>query len=539
MSDNSDISKSNENNFQDNIDYDEDDFDEIKYDKPILIKKIDKKLEKMKKKEKDEIMKKKRKRIKDKTDITYDSNKKQLIDCFCSNLNKSNNFLINCEKKEIKIDDEENEKNEKKQKNDKNYKNDINDKFDKFDKNDKIDKNKLIKDILKNKTLNPYQKKKLNQLILEIKNMDIKNVIQNQKKLDIIFDLDNTCIFASLFNLEHYEKIKEKSKLKLIDFFYNNKHLYYYIILRNNLFEFFTFAKQFCNFHISTLACEKYGKEIQKILEKDFNIKFNKFQARRKTIEIRKYLRDLNLHSKFTLIFDKNPEVWKNDYLNVIISKRFIDKEVINLKDKGKIKNNFLQIFFPFCYYKSNKIDNEIEWKNQKLYFGKMCPFYHCNENDDYKNYDCYSGEYLDSPKYQFIYMKDIIKIVYYFLFNYDINVSDSLKLIRYNIFYNTYFNLKYYKNDNGDGINILKNIIENCGGQLFEENKYNKINKLFFVCRKEDYLKFKDEIQKEIKIYNNSEVVNDKFILDSFYFMTNLESELNDPEYSFNNDYY
>ena len=37
--------------------------------------------------------------------------------------------------------------------------------------------------------------------------------------------------------------------------------------------------------------------------------------------------------------------------------------------------------------------------------------------------------------------------------------------------------------------------------------------------------------------IYNNSKLVSDKFILDSFYFMTNLENELNDPEYSFNNE--
>ena len=303
MTDNSDISKNDENNSQENIEYDEDDFDDIDDDRPTLIQ-IDKKITKMKRKENDEIMKKKRKRIKDKTDITYDSNKKQLTDCFCSNLNKSNNFLINCEKKEIKIDDEninnitkeeifapikfiknnykENEKNEKKQKNDKNYKNDIKDKFDKFDKLDKIDKNvkneknKLIKDILKNKTLNPYQKEELNQLILEIKNMDIKNVIQNQKKLDIIFDLDNTCIFASQFNLEHYEKIKEKSKL--IEFFYKNKHFYNYIIIRNELFEFLTYAKQFCNFHISTLGYESYGKEIQKILENDFKLNLINFR---------------------------------------------------------------------------------------------------------------------------------------------------------------------------------------------------------------------------------------------------------------------
>ena len=194
----------------------------------------------------------------------------------------------------------------------------------------------------------------------------------------------------------------------------------------------FTFAKQFCNFHISTLAIESYGKEIQKILENDFNIKFNRFQARSKIIGNIKNLIDLNLDSKFTLIFDYKPEVWKKDYSNVIISKTFIDKEVINLflKDKEKIKNNFELIFYPFRYYRSDKNEfNQIEWKNQKLYSGRFCPFYHFNDSDDYKNYDCYYGEYLDSSKYQFIYMKDIIKIVYYFVFYFDINVPDAIKL--------------------------------------------------------------------------------------------------------------
>ena len=115
--------------------------------------------------------------------------------------------------------------------------------------------------------------------------MDIKNIIQNQKKLDFIFDLDNTCISASSINLEHYKTIKEKYKelkdnktSKLIDFIYHNKHLYYYLIIRNELFEFLTYAKQFCNFHISTLGYESYGKEIQKILENDFKLNLINFR---------------------------------------------------------------------------------------------------------------------------------------------------------------------------------------------------------------------------------------------------------------------
>ena len=54
------------------------------------------------------------------------------------------------------------------------------------------------------------------------------------------------------------------------------------------------------------------------------------------------------------------------------------------------------------------------------------------------------------------------MKIIYYLVFNFDIDVSNSIKLIRYNIFYKTYFNLNFYK---GEGKDILINIIETCGG--------------------------------------------------------------------------
>jgi len=125
--------------------------------------------------------------------------------------------------------------------------------------------------------------------------------------------------------------------------------------------------------------------------------------------------------------------------------------------------------------------------------------------------------------------MKEIIKIIYYFVFYYDIHVSDIIKLIRYNIFYKNYFNLKFY---NSDGKDILEDIIEACGGEIFHEKNNNKDYKLFFVCRKDDYLKLRDEINKELLIYEEALVISDKYIADSFYFMTNLENELNEPEY-------
>ena len=272
-----------------------------------------------------------------------------------------------------------------------------------------------------------------------------------------------------------------------------------------------------------------------KILEDIFGIKFKGFKSRKDLKQNKKLLEDLSLDSKRTIIFDNKP-TWPKDNLNIIISKVFIDKDFIQFYSKrlygSNELHNFLFNFFPFLYYKSERdCNDQMLWKKQKVYNGNLCPFYYFNNNN--KDNDCYSGEYLESSKLQFIYMKNIIKIIYYFVFNYDIHVYDILKLIRYNIFYKTYFSLKYYK---GTGKDILINIIENCGGKICDENKYNLLNdeKLFFICRKDDYFSIKGNIREELLLFNNSKVVNEKYILDSFFFMTNLEKELNESEYAF-----
>ena len=77
-----------------------------------------------------------------------------------------------------------------------------------------------------------------------------------------------------------------------------------------------------------------------KTLENNLNIKFNKFQGRDIKNGNKKYLDNLNLETKTTLIFDDNPILWVKDYSNVIISKKFIDKEIMYLFLKDKIKNN-------------------------------------------------------------------------------------------------------------------------------------------------------------------------------------------------------
>ena len=560
------ISESSNSN---NLDKEEEEPSDIDSDRPNLFQ-INEMIEKKRREKEMKLIEKKRKRLKNETDIVYDANKKQIEDCFIPNLEELNNFLKNCTIRELNLNDIKNElkeipkdkifdpdkfieENYGKGEKDKNeLKNnfsleELGFKFDnkeeKFNKEEElkenledIDKNKekiILNDILKEKDLKK-QKKDIHELIEKIKKMNIKEITKSQegnanKKLNIVLDLDNTCIFA--FTINHQDLLNlvikyPKKELHGIVFQFNGKFMLSASILRNGLKEFFDYTKSFCNYYISTLGYEKYGIEIKEFLEKKFDIKFTGFKARQNEKDRLKYLNNLFLESKNALIFDDKPMVWEKDYANVIISKIFTDEEMnSDFLKKNKLENNqylFLRNYGPFAYYKSS---NE-NWLKQKLKIESECPFYNFNERN------CFSGEYLDSPKYQFIYMKEVVKIIYYLIYNSNMRVPEALKMIRYNIFYNSCFNMNFYGKK---GKEILIEIIKNCGGIILEnKNQSIKDMKLFIVCSLDEYNKYKEEIKKERNWMENAKVVSDVYILNSFFFMTNLENELNDPQYCF-----
>ena len=314
------------------------------------------------------------------------------------------------------------------------------------------------------------------------------------------------------------------------------------LIIRKGLSEFFDYAKKFCDFYINTAACENYGKEIKNILEKDFGIKFCGFKGRCVGEDVfrGKFLYSLNLESKEsknTIIFDDQAKIWIKDNESVIISKYFTDRNINydslkSSKQENKIES-FLSDYPNFYYYKSS----EENWLKQKLDYSASCPFF------NFDKLNCYSGEYLESTSYQFIYMKEIIKTIYYLVYNSKMHVSEALKIIRYNIFYNSCFDLSFYEKEcvnsvfkKKESINILSEIIKNCGGIIYNEKSKNQIKgmKFFFVCTSENYNKYKEDIKKAKIGKENTKVVSDKYILNSFYFMTNLENELGNPQYCF-----
>jgi hypothetical protein len=115
-----------------------------------------------------------------------------------------------------------------------------------------------LKTILKSEILDVNQKEELNKLISEIKNKNIKDIVKKDK-LDIVFDLDNTCIFGFMAKPETIKDLKEKfpqKDLKSFSFSFQNKILISGLIIRKGLPEFLEYSKSFCNFYIRILGVD-------------------------------------------------------------------------------------------------------------------------------------------------------------------------------------------------------------------------------------------------------------------------------------------
>ena len=498
------------------------------------------------------------------TNMIYSEKDKKFVDSFIPDIEGLNKFLQNCTIIEINKEDIKEEiKNIPKEKifdPDEFIRNNyqlkeknsisIEDLFLELDKNNNekiqnlealnepISKVRNFNELLQEKNLDK-QKKEINDIINNIKQMKIEEIKENElNKLNIVFDLDNTCVYSTFIHpnliIELIEKFPQND-FKIIKFEYNQNYIYYAFIIRKGLEEFLNCTKKFCNFYINTLGMEQYGKKIKDKLEAIFKITFKGFKGRSNNSERNKFLYDLSLEQKNTIIFDDKPIVWTKDKGNIIISKFFVDKKItLNNLRNVNLENNESLLFgdySPFPFYKSS----ENNWQIQSLKLEKKCPFY------DLKNKKCYSGEYVESDKdeQQFLYMIEIVKLIYYLLYKYNIYVPESLKIIRYNIFYNCSFNLNFYKKtpqkkQNERDVNILKHIIINCGGIIYDENNFKGYTnyKYYFVCTKDDYKKNKDEINKQKIGKKSCKVISDEFIINSFFFMINLDNENNNSKY-------
>lgn len=530
--------------------------------------------------------------------IVYDRKTKKLEKSFSPKIQELNEFLIHCQAKNISLQDftsnsiknnnfsfdpiewmksnniyqrtlnledlsiicnknQENNKNDKEKKEEKDIKKSK--KKEKFleyvpnYKDKKLSKNyDELQKIISCKTLTKKQKNWINNLITDISKIDIKDIkIEKDKegkeqKLDIVFDLDNTIIFSFLSSednifIQSKKDIIPKKDVKIISFNYNDIVIYTIFIIRKGFKEFIKYIEPLCTFHISTLGCENYGNEVRNILNEYSGAEFIRYKGRNNNNEYSKKLDDLYLSKERALIFDDNVNVWKNkDNEYVINTKFFYDEEcaMINLNERNKQNNNHNYIYnkedFKNTYkffYNGIKNNNLYDWKEQEIKQCNNIPFYQFKKSNDYNYNQCYTAEYLNSSKFQFIYMKNVIKEIYYLKFVYRIDIPLAIKLIRISTLANMKFDLKYldiYQNI------ILLDIIKSCGGNIYDGENREKNEKIYMVISERTGFRYKEEILKSMEDNPFYILINERFILDTYFFMTNLINNINDPEYTF-----
>ena len=390
---------------------------------------------------------------------------------------------------------------------------------------------KKLQAIKNTKVLSFDQKKFLTELFEEMNEIDINDVIkENGDKLDLILEVEKTCIF-SIFNrerlkLNNYYKAKwSPDQVELIDFVSNKGKKYCLIILRQGLKNFVKYVEPLCNFYVSTLWKEQVGKAIKDSLSQKLKISFLDFKAKEAGSPNKKKISDLEAIKENTIIIDDMADSWNKESENVIISRYFNDEEAdINDRKKSESENIlekdlFWQSYKNFYYY---AIEND-DWKNQKILKSKI------NNNYD----QCFDCENLSSQKLQFIYFKNVVKQIYLLKFVYDIGIPLAIKMVRMNSLANMIFYLKYVSEKK---IEILKELIKICGGSLFSHEKIEENEKVYLIVSNEFYdsNKVKELIKRDLEECPFFVVINDKYLFDSYYFMTNLKSRLNDSEYTY-----
>ena len=561
-----------------------------------------------------------RKRHLDDNVITYDEKNGKILQEFCGSIEELNEFLSKCEIKKITFDDISDMKNtvafdpnewmkannifqrtmsledlvnlnEKKEKNEKKIeKRGLGKEKEKEKKIEKKEKNNVnsnkevkksaylndkkiyedylnLKKIIQFKKLSSEQKEWISNLISRIKSKDIKdiNIEKNSEdklnKLEIVFDLDNTCIFSFLSNTDILQVQKKKNifpqkEVKMVSFKFNNKVLYTALIIRKGLKDFLNYVSPLCNFHISTLGAESYGNEVKDILSEYAGVEFIRYKGRVYSNEYCKNISDLYINSDNTVIFDDYLRVWENDNKDneqVITTKYFFDEECamlnnnINISKEQNKENDdkvneielFLKSYRTMCYNKikennKNNVNFDMDWKVQNIIEYQNIPFYQFNSNKDFNDNKCFTAEYLNSPKYQFSYMKDVIKVIYCLKFIFDLDIRLAIKLIKICTLNNMKFDLKYLAYDQKC---ILTDMIKVCGGILYDKNyNYSSDDKerIYLVASKRIYEFKKEEIKEELKKNKKYLLINERFILDTYYFMTDIRNNINDPEYIF-----
>ena len=413
------------------------------------------------------------------------------------------------------------------------------------------DFNEIIK-ILNTDILDKYQKNWLSEFIKKIADKPMNHVLIKNKKLEIILDLDLTCVFSFVNNANQseallYKELYPEKNIHVLSFEYQSKMMFSSVIIRKGLKDFVNYIKDICNFHIRTQGVLPYALKISEILAKNLDIEFKLVKSRESSRQDKicdksfDDFEDENINSENSIIIDDSISAWKNDIANLIQSKKFIDKEcgVYSQKEKEREKSSLdneltrIQNCYSTFYYHKLQKSEKPSWKDQVICNEVRCPFYQFKDQNALNYNFVYSGEYLNSPKLQFVYLKKVIKEIYYMVYHFDMAIFEAIKLVRLSVFNGKLFYLKYLNNSQKM---VLGEIIKVCGGEIIENPDDCidfMIKNIFLVCSMQYYINERNSIQEELNNYKNYIIINERYILDSYYFMTDLGNRYKDNEYN------
>ncbi len=365
-----------------------------------------------------------------------------------------------------------------------------------------------INPLLKQSQLNEKEKKTLYKLIKTIPK-DIKEKENEQKKINLVLDLDHTIIFSSQFPeiqnnryiKDIYYKILFKSKdLETVRL---PSNLVYVFHFREGLKSFFDNTKNFCNYYIYSSSYKVYASQVVKKLEEKFGIKIQSIKAN-DDISFRdtdKNLSKINLNSENSIIIDDNPSTWRNNLNNIILSKRFYDYKIMYFLRQNNIKELDSYILLKQCEKDLNIL-------------GFFAADSHILNENNIKNCLPYNVESNNfSERHQLKYIANFIQKIYYLHCYYGINVPNAIKILRINIFYK----MKFYIEKDCRNYKALYDMIKFCGGDI-EETINNDKNIIY--------------INQEFKEKNNIKSISDEYIYDCYFMMNKFD--INDKYYHY-----
>ncbi len=347
---------------------------------------------------------------------------------------------------------------------------------------------------------------------------------RKQKKINFVFDLDNTLIHGILLN--------NKKNLKLnTDNYYINENLeikdavfLFFFHIRNGIEELFEEIKDIGNLYIYTLAVLPYALKIKNKIEQLCNITFIRMNCNEGSTKL-KFLENLDINIDKTLVLDDSPNVWNGDpkVFNVIPSKCYYNETIMNNAKQSytnEVRSNITNEFRRYFFY--NIVEEGNDWLDNKLEKGYL-------ESDTQKYYYI---ETENSKKNQLEYIGKVYKTVYNILEFGDYRAMVAVKMIKTILFAGMIFDLDYYKG-NDIVYNILKKMIFTCGGEEYKKNSNIRNNAEFIcICNKNLLQQVnKKYIMEKSNTYNQFYIVDESYVFDCNFCITKfspLEYQLN-----------